>query len=168
MTLQDFFDKIYGNPMLVLWYFLALLFTAVLAGFMSKGEGHQSPWKYLYSGLIYLVSIPGIFAVALNIYLFLFERKSIMEMDLVVQVLPVIAMILILWVIRKNVDLDYIPGFDKLGGLITIIGAALAILWVIDRTHLVVFSYVPVIYLLLLLVGLIVIIRFGWKRMSKG
>ncbi|MBR9920417.1 MAG: hypothetical protein GYB31_06220 [Bacteroidetes bacterium] len=167
MTLQDFFDHIYGNPMSVLWFYIAILFTAVLAGFMAKGEGHISPWKYLYSLLVYLVSIPGIFAVALNIYLFLFERKSIMETDLVVQVLPIAAMILILWIVRKNVDLDLIPGFDKLGGLITIIGAALAILSIIDGSHLVVFSYVRIQYVLLMLVGLIVVIRFGWKRIAR-
>lgn len=167
MTLQDFFDTIYANPLLVLWYFLALLFTAVLAGFMAKGEGHLSPWKYLYSGLIYMVSIPGIFAIALNFYLFLFEKHSIMETDLLVQVLPVLAMILILWIVRKNVDLDYIPGFDKLGGLVTLIGAALAILWIIDRTHLMIISIVRIQYVLLILVGLIILLRFGWKRLAK-
>ena len=166
MTLQDFFDMVYGNPLLVVWYFTAILFTAFLAGIMARGEGHLSPWRYLYAVLVYLVSIPGIFAVALNVYLFLFERRSIMEMDLIVQVLPIVAMVLILWVIRRNVDLDHVPGFDRLSGLISIIFAALAILWIIDRTHLMVFTSVRIQYVLLFLVGLILLIRFGWKRMA--
>jgi hypothetical protein len=167
MTLQDFFDLIYGNPLLVLWYFIAIAFTAFLAGLFAKGEGHLAPWKYLYSALVYLVSIPGIFAVALNFYLFLFERRSIMEMDLLVQVLPIVAMIFILWLIRRNVDLDYVPGFDKLGGLITMIFASLAILWIIDRTRLLIFTSIRIQYVLLFLVGLIIALRFGWKRLAR-
>ena len=72
MTLRELFDYLSANPLAVVAYFFLLLITAILAGFMGKGEGHLSPWKYLYSAIIYLVCVPGIFAAALAVYLFLF------------------------------------------------------------------------------------------------
>lgn len=165
MTLQDFFQKIADNPSYIVFYFVIIPLTALLAGWLGKGEGHLSPWKYLYSTLIYLVTVPGIFAVTLSVYFFLFERRSIMQTDMLVQVLPVVSMIATLLLIRRNVRLDQIPGFDKLSGLIMMISATLVIMWVVDRTHFVVFSHMPFQYAILILIGLLIVIRFGWKRL---
>ena len=82
MTLGEFFDWTAEHPSFLIVFFIAIPVIALLAGLFSKGEGHLSPWKYLYSTLIYLVSIPGIFAVTLSVYLFLFERRSIMDTNL--------------------------------------------------------------------------------------
>lgn len=169
MTLKDFFDLLGDNPILIVSYFLLIPFTAILAGVLGKGEGHITPWKYLYSTLIYLVSVPGIFAITLNIYLFVFERQSVFDMDVYTQLLPVVSMIATLLIIRKNVSLDYIPGFDKLGGLVMVIGATLSIMWFLDKTRIYMISFVKFEYVILMLIGLIVLIRFGWSRLvGKG
>ena len=100
MTLLDFFKLLGENPSYMLGYFGLIPLTALLAGLLGSGEGHISPWKYLYSALVYLVCIPGIFAFTLNIYLFLFERsqRSILGSDIFSQILPVISMILTLFI----------------------------------------------------------------------
>ena len=67
MTLRELFDYLSANPLVVAAYFSLLLFTAILAGLMGKGEGHLSPWKYLYATIVYLVCVPGIFAAALAV-----------------------------------------------------------------------------------------------------
>src|SRR5690349_14974510 len=119
MTLRDLFDYLSANPLVVAAYFLLLLITAILAGVMGKGEGHLSPWKYLYSIIVYMVCVPGIFAAALAVYLFLFEQGgSIYNVNLLTQVLPVVAMLITLNVVRRNVPFDYIPGFGRLTDLI--------------------------------------------------
>ncbi|MEZ4991986.1 MAG: hypothetical protein R2824_16310 [Saprospiraceae bacterium] len=168
MTLEEFFQKIADNPAYVIFYFTIIPLTAVLAGWMGKGEGHISPWKYLYSTLIYMVSVPGIFAVTLSIYFFLFERRSIMDTDVFIQILPVISMVVTLLIIRRNVRLEHIPGFDKLSGLIMMISATLAIMWFIDRTHIIVFTHIPFMYVILIFAALLVAIRIGWKRLFAG
>jgi len=164
MTLKEFFDLLGDNPIIILSYFALIPFTALLAGVLGKGEGYISPWKYLYSALIYLVAVPGIFAVTLNIYLFVFERQSVFNMDVYTQVLPIVSMLATLLIIRRNVDLNYIPGFDRLGGLIMVVTAAIAIMWFIDRTRIYMISFVKFEYVLLMLVGLLILIRFGWSR----
>lgn len=168
MTLRDFFDAASAQPVYIVFFFLMIPFTALLTGWLAKGEGEDSPWKYLYSALLYLVCVPGIFAISLGIYLFLFERRSIFDMKILMEVLPVLSMIATMVIVRKNVDVNQVPGFDKLSGLVMMISAALAIMWFIDRTHIIIFSSMPIMYLLLIFIVLMVVIRFGWSRLVKS
>ena len=168
MTLQEFFAYLAANPWAVLFYFTVIPLIALLAGWFDGDRGHHAPWNYTYAMLIYLVSVPGIFAVTLDVYLFLFEKRSIMETDILTQVLPVASMIVTLMIIRRNVDLDYVPGFDRLSGLMMLIAATLILMWIIDRTHIVVFSYLRIEYVLVIFFALLLVIRFGFGRMLGG
>ena len=84
------------------------------------------------------------------------------------QVLPILSMVITLLLIQRNVNFDDVPGFDKLSGLIMVITAALVFMWIIDKTRIIVFSYVPFHQVLLLFAGLMVVIRFGWKRIFSN
>src|SRR5688572_8136969 len=167
MTLGECFTWTGENPVLLLSYFIGIPLIALLAGVFSKGEGHLSPWKYLYSALIYLVSIPGIFAVTLSIYLFLFERRSIMDTNLYTQVLPVFSMVVTILIIKKQVSLDLVPGFDKISGLILIIASMMVIMWIIDKTHIYAITFMPFYVVVLILLAGFFVIRLGLRRMAK-
>jgi hypothetical protein len=164
MTLQEFFNLLAANPTIIIFFFSAVPLTALLACVFSKEEGHLSPWKELYSILLYLASVPGIFAVMLTVYFFLFERRSIMETDVYTQILPVISMFLTIYVIKRHVDLDLIPGFDKLTNLFWMITAILMLLWLVDRTHIIGIIFLPFHIVFLLVVLLLVVVRVGWTR----
>lgn len=166
MTLFELFELFADNPSLILGYFLLIPFTAFLALILGRQEGHLSPWKYLYSILVYLVSIPGLFAVILNIYLFLFERRPILETDVYSQILPIFSMVGTLLLIKANVDLDKIPGFDKLTAFLMIVSIVMGIMWILDKTHIIAFTYIPFYYVILILIALIAMIRIGWKKMA--
>ena len=168
MTLEDFFNKLGENPFYVLAYFGLIPITALIAGILGKNEGHISPWKYLYSTLIYMVALPGICAVTLNVYKFLFERGSIMQLNVYTQILPIISMIITLLLIRGNVSLDRIPGFGKLSGLVTMATVLFTIMWFLEKTRIYVFSYMKIEYFLVLLVVLLLAFRFGWSKTMKG
>ena len=167
MTLQEFFQLLANNPVYIILYFTMIPFAAFLAGIFGKGEGHMEPWKYWYAALVYLVAVPGIFAITLSIYLFLFERRSILETDLFTQVLPVASMLLTLWLIRRNVDLDRIPGFGKLSGLIMVITASLGIMWFIDKTRILMVSFIRFELVLGAFIILLILVRLGWSRLTK-
>ena len=166
MTLQEFFDMLGENPSLILSYFILIPLTAFLAGILGKGEGHISPWKYLYAVLVYMVCIPGLFAFILNIYLFLFERQPIMETDVLNQILPIISMVVTLLLISRNVSLDEVPCFEKLTGFLTIVTVVMAIMWILDKTHIIAFTYIPFYYVVLILLILIIVIRYAWKNIA--
>ena len=166
MTLREFFDYLGAHPLTVVGFFLLIPLIALIAGWMGRGEGHLSPWRYLYSLLVYAVCIPGIFSVTLSLYLFLFERGgSIMNLNLLTQVAPALSMILTLGIIRRNTPFESIPGFGKLSSLMMTIGAVFVLMYLLDRTHLIAFVSVPVQYLVLIVVGLLVVLRIGFKQM---
>lgn len=164
MTLQDLFAYVAQHPNYVVFYFAALPLVALLVGLIDQDRGHNLPWNYLYSLLIYLVSVPGLFALTLNIYQFLFEQTSVMRLDLILQVLPIVSMVLTLLIIRRNVDLDFIPGFDKLSGLLMIITAVLGLMWLADRTHIIAFLRLRWEVVLLIFAAMLLLIRYGFQR----
>lgn len=167
MTLQEFFNLLADNPLWILSYFLLIPFTAWLAGTLGKGEGHLEPWTYLYSLLLYLVCIPGVFAVTLSVYLFVFERRSIFQTDMYTQIIPIFSMVVTMFLIRRNVDLNHVPGFEKITGLVMMIFALFSIFWVLDKTRIIVFSYMPFWQGILIFVGLLLVVRWGWGRMAS-
>lgn len=167
MTLRELFNLLDDpqNGAMVLSFFILVPIACLLLGFIAKNEGHLTPWKYIYAGIIYLICIPGIFAVTLDVYLFLFEKQSIMDTNIYTQILPILSMVISLLIIKSNVDLDWIPGFNKLNGLLFILGATLSFMWIIDRTRIWVISYLRFEYVLLIFILLLLIIRMGWYRM---
>ena len=164
MTLQEFFRLLGENPSYILVFFLFIPLTALLTNFMGKGEGNMPPWTFLYATLIYLVCIPGIFAFTLSIYQFLFDRQSVMQTDVLSQILPVLSMVATLLIIRQNVSFDSIPGFGKLSGLVMMIVATFGFMWFLDRTHIYVFTSLPFWQVVLIFVGLFLVIRWGWSQ----
>jgi len=166
MTLKEFFDLLSNNPSYILSFFLLVPIAALIGTIIGKGEEEESVWQGYYSILIFLVAIPGIFAITLSIYLFTFERSSIFDTDIYTQILPILSMIATIFIIKRTVSLDTIPGFGKLSGLIMMIGATLITMWVLEKTHIVVFSYIPVQYAMLFIVGLMLVFRLGWSKVT--
>lgn len=169
MTLQELFDYLSDHPWVIISYFVIIPVIAVVLNRLSGKKALLSPYAEIYSFLIYLTAIPGLLAIILNMYFFLFERRSILSLNIYTQLLPIASFIITLLIIRKNVSLDHIPGFGKLSGLLIMIFAGFGIMWVLDRTRIffVAFSYMPFHYVLLLFIGILVVIRLGWKRLFK-
>ena|SRR5689334_13170448 len=166
MTLGEFFELCGRNPGLLLAYFIGIPLIALLALLFAKDQGHLSPWKYLYAVLVYLVCLPGIFAITLSVYLFLFERRSIMDTNMFTQVLPILSMIFTIILIKKSVNLDLVPGFGKLSGLITVIGVLMILMWIIDKTHIYSITFMPFWVVVLILVAGFLLIRTGYRRIT--
>ena len=164
MTLQELFLTVGENQNYAIVFFVSIPIIAFFIGLIGGTKDHLAPYKYIYSILIYLVSIPGIFAVALSIYKFLFQRGDIMQTDLLLQVLPIVSLIITVSIMRNNIKLGFIPGFDKISGLWLMLFATMFFMWLLEKIHIVVFSYLPFQYLLGIFGVLFLIIYLGWKR----
>ncbi len=165
MTLQELFNSIGENPFYIIAYFVAIPLVALIIGFTSKGESHLSPWTYIYSTLIYMICVPGIFAVTLCVYTFFFERQSFLNLNIVVYFLPIISMILTLILIRKRVPLDRIPGFGKISGLMMVIAATFITMLLIQKTSIWVVFIGSIGHLFIAFVVLFIVFRFGLSRL---
>lgn len=164
MTLNDLLMYLGNHPESIVLYFAVLPVAALLLAWIAGVEGRDAPWKFLYSAIIYLSAVPGIFALSLNVYIFLFERSSILNMDIYTQVLPIVSMILTLSIVRRNVDLSYIPGFDKLSGLLMLIAATIGLMWLVDRTRIFAIISMPFSVVVLIFAGLLLALSFGYRQ----
>lgn len=166
MTLRDFFSFITANSQLAVLCLLAVPLLAFLVNLWSGDTAEQIfRWRYAYAALVYLACIPGVFALTLNIYLFLFERQSIWALNMVTQVLPLLTMATTLVLIRRKIPFAYVPGFGRLSGFLTLIAAIMGVLWFVDRLRIYAVTYVPFGYVVVGFVALLVIIRFAWSRL---
>jgi len=165
MTIQQFLNHISNDPFYLLLYLSLLPFTALLFLLLAKNEGTKSPWKFGYSVLIYLSCIPGIFAFVFLVYRFIFENQQILNVDIYTQLLPIISMTLTIFLIRKNVDLTYIPGFGKLSGLTMMILATFIVMWIFNKTHLLAITFIPIQYILIIFIVLFIAIKVGFDKM---
>lgn len=167
MTLGDCLESLAINPSLGFTFYGAIMvIIAVLHLVVGKDDALISPWKYIYSTIVYLVTIPGLAAVFFNIYLFLFERQPIMETNLMTQILPIAMMIVALFFIKMTVSLVKLPGFKTIPTLMMTISVVLILMWVLDRSRLIlgVFSFMPIQYVLLLFVGLFIVMRLMLRK----
>jgi hypothetical protein len=168
MTLQDLFDNIADNPTFIIIYFIAIPLLTALFAWIGHGEANRSPWKYIYSTLIYLSSVPGIFAITVSVYTFLFVRTSFLNVNVLVYFLPVISMVATFMILKRVVNLDEIPGFGKLSGLLMTIFAIILVMFILDRTRIIAFVMIPVQYLILIMVLLFFMFRIGMKRVMNS
>ncbi len=165
MTLRAIFQALSAQPGLLALLLLAIPLLAFLVNLWAGDTAEEVlRWRYGYATLVYLACIPGMFALSLNIYLFLFERQSIWDINLVAQGLPLLTMGATLMIIKRKIPFQYIPGFGRLSAFLTLIVAIMGIMWFIDRTRIYAITYVPFTYIVVGFVALLLIIRFAWSR----
>ena len=136
MTLRELITAADGAP----WLLAALLLIAPLGAFVwgllhAPGDAAKSPWKWGYSVFAHLAAIPGMFAAVLLAYSLFFVRENLLDVNLVVYVLPILALIATLVIVRRRIDFDAIPGFDRIGGLLLLMGVCFAIALAIQKTN---------------------------------
>jgi len=90
-----------------------------------------------------------------------------MQTDINIQILPIIVMLVTIIVIRRNVNLSLIPGFDKISGLWFMLFATMFFMWLLEKIRIVVFSYLPFQYLIGIFAILFALIYLGWKKIVK-
>lgn len=166
MTIQELSQSISHNPTPVYLYFALIPAIAFGMGLIDKDNRPASPWRYIYSVLIYLSCIPGILGLMLTISSFLFRGGG--QAHIETHYLPLISMIITLVVISKEVDLRYIPGFDKLSALMLIIGITFIILYILNRMHFMVFFTGSVQGLMISFAVMFGILYFAWNRLISG
>lgn len=140
MTLRDLIQVIGSDPKLLAAGFAVPFIAALVAGaLVSRASAGTSPVRYLYTLIVYVVTIPGTLAAVLTAYALFFTRESLLDVNLFVYVLPIVAMIATLVVVGRNVDFAQVPGFDRLSGLITMLAVSFAIVLAISKLRIFVF-----------------------------
>src|SRR6266545_5974271 len=136
MTTRDLIHQADQHPVALATALAAPPLIAWLVGWLhSRGQGGAVPWKYLYAVLVYIACVPGMFAGVLTAYTLFFSRENLLDTNPLVYFLPIVSMVVTLVLIRKNVSFEEVPGFDRLSGLMVMVGCSFAIALAIQRTR---------------------------------
>jgi hypothetical protein len=162
MTSRDLVNLAGNYPLVLVAAFLAPPLAAFLLGRMHpRGQGGSAPWKYFSAVLVYLACVPGMFAAVITAYALFFSRENLLDANLLVSFLPIASMVATLVVIRKNVAFDEVPGFDRLSGLMAMVGCSFAIALAVQKTNIWIFFGGSIEKLFFLAAGVFALLKWG-------
>jgi hypothetical protein len=162
MTSRDLVNLAGQYPLALTGLFLAPPFAAWALGLMHpRGQGGTAPWKYFSAVLVYLACVPGMFAGVITAYTLFFSRENLLDANLLVYFLPIVSMVATLILIRKNVAFDQVPGFDRLSGLMAMVGCSFVIALAIQKTNIFVFFGASIEKLFILAAGVFALLKWG-------
>ena len=162
MTTRDLVNLAGQHPLALVVAFLAPPLAAWLLGLMHpRGQGGLAPWKYFSSVLVYLTCVPGMFAAVLTAYSLFFGRESLLDAAVLVYFLPIVSMAATLVFIRKSVPFDEVPGFDRLSGLMAMVGCSFGIALAVQKTNIWIFFGGSIEKLFILAAGVFALLKWG-------
>jgi len=162
MTINDLINLASGHLLALVLFFVAPAVIAWLCGVMhGRGNGGNAPWKYVYSVLVYLVCIPGLLASVLTAYQLFFQHADLMKVNIAVYFLPILSMIVTLIFIHKTVNFENVPGFDRISGLMVMIGCSFLIALIIDKMRILLLFHGPIVMLLAFAAGVFALLKWG-------
>jgi hypothetical protein len=162
MTTRQLIQLADGHLLVMLAAFIVPPVAAWICGRLhGSNNGGNAPWKYFYSVLVYLACIPGLFSSVLTGYTLFFSKENLLDTSLTVYVLPIISMVVTLILIHKNVKFDLIPGFERLSGLMVMIGCSFVLALAIEKTRIWLFFGGSIEWLLLLAAGIFALLKWG-------
>lgn len=163
MNLQELISLLDRNPLPVLGYFLG--YPLIVWG-LTKWTRHQSlsgsPLRWLYSGLLYGICLPGVIAalsVADSLY-----RGRLLQISFLSQFLPLLSALACFNLIRQ---LDYpkeIPGFRRATGFIGLLLVTAFCLFLFMQTRIWIVFGGGILSLLIIAFVLFFILRWAYDR----
>ena len=159
----------FNLPIVGIFLFIPLL--ALITGkIVPREQGERSPFKYVYSILVFLSCVPGMFSSVLTVYTLFILRSNLLSVNIILYFLPIVSMIATVAILDRRVDLDKVPGFERLLGLFITLGVTFVIMFIILQTRIWVFFGGSMTALLIFIAILFLLLNWGAGKAfrSKG
>ncbi len=131
-------------------------------------QGSRRLCRYLLAAAIYLTVVPGISMAVIVLYMLLVVRLNLLhELNLVLHALPIASMLATLWAASRLEDFDNIPAFERIQGLMLLVGLGFAALLFVHKLFIGLVFFARFEYLLLLFGGFLVLWRLAVSRLFR-
>jgi len=162
VTIRDLLNLAGQYPLPLAGAFVAPPLVAWLLGLMHpRGQGGLAPWNYFSAVLVYLTCVPGMFAAVITGYSLFFSRENLLDANVIVYALPILSMVATLIFIGRDVPFAEVPGFDRLSGLMTMVGCSFAIALTIQKTNIFLLFGGSIGTLFILAAGVFALLKWG-------
>ncbi len=141
MSIQDIIDRLENVNVLILLaiFIFPPLFAWIISLMHKERYGVRSPWKYFYSFIIYIITVPGILSCVMCAYSIFIIRQNLLRVNIFVYFLPIISMVATLIIVGRNVDWSRIPGVDRLYALMIFLVISFGLALAIQKTRIFIF-----------------------------
>ncbi|MFC2155381.1 hypothetical protein ACFLRB_02675 [Acidobacteriota bacterium] len=168
MSIQDLINLLSKHQYIVFGVICAIPLISFFAVLMQgKKNCRESKIRYLYSVLIYLSCIPGMFAAVLTGYSLFFLRTNLLRLNLFVYILPIIAMTVTLLIIKRKNSFKDIPGFDRILGLMLMMAVSFLVAFAIYRTVILIGFFGSFANLFVIAVIIFILLKIAAAKLFK-
>ena len=164
MTTQELLVLASANPQLMATLLAAPAGGALALQLTPPLHHPRGPLAVAWSTVVYAACIPGICAITAILYMVLFARTDLMKLDVLALFGPIVAMVATLGLAGRKVDIGALPGVDRLGGMLMMLGATFLMLFFLDRTRILVMFHGSIWTLLGIGLVLFLVFKFGMSR----
>lgn len=168
MTVNELINELDRFVVPTLIYFAGLPLFALLLGWICGENAIKSPWKFIYSVLIYAVCIPAIFSFILILYAILFVHTNLLDSSVLAYFLPIVSLLFTVAIINKTIKMDQIPGFQRLSGLVTVIILAFVATFLIQRVFIAFVFFGSIWSFIAIFLVLFIVFKFALKNVIKS
>ena len=166
MSVNELLERLDDYTGWAVCFFAALPMLALMVSLLYKRAAKSAFVESVFSAIIYLSAIPGVFAGILIFYLLFFTRTNLMNVDIVFSFLPVISMGLVFGIIGKNANFDDLPGFGRLTGLMLLIAIVSSVTLAIYKLRIFVGFFASIEALVGIAIAVFVLFKVGLARLS--
>lgn len=142
MTIEDLLTYLTNDKTALFLFFILLPIITVIITIVSAGRSLEKPYSYLFSGLLFVVCIPGVLSITLWIYSMFFERKAIWQLPFFVYYLPIIIMAICIYILKKKrIPIRRLPWSGELYELLVLSTITFASILIMMKLDIVNFQY---------------------------
>ena len=121
MSVNELLSRLDEYTNWALYFLVALPILAILFSGLYKRSAKRAVIESVFSSIIYLSTIPGVFACILVFYSLFFNQVNLLSVNVVFFFVPIVSMVLVFGIIGRNASFDDLPGFGRLSGLMLLI-----------------------------------------------
>jgi hypothetical protein len=169
LTIDDLIRTAGQHGWLLLAFFVTppLLTACIGVVHRTPERGAGAPYRHLYCGIIYSVTFPGMMAAALTGYGMFFLRADLRSVPILLYFLPIVSMVSTWALMRRQVDLDSVPGFQRLSALMFGMALCFGLAFAVNRLFFGVLFLGSLWGLLIVAVAIFVVFRTTFRRVSS-
>ena len=162
MTTRELLTLAGQSPALIAFGLLVPMLLTLLLGWLHpRGGGERAPFKYGYSLAVYGACAFGVLALMLDAYTLLFTRENLLDMSPALTLAPPVAMLVTLGLVSRRVPFHALPGFGRLSGLLLMLTATFASVFLLSKLNIVVLLHGSVWTLLLVGLAIFAALKLG-------
>lgn len=135
-------------------------FSWLYSSLVRPDSLRQNPHRYVLAVVVYLVCVPGVLALCLTLFHFVFLGTNLLKLPILVYFLPIGVMVFSLVRLSAKVALSAIPGFERLSALILALFIGFLLLFTLSRTR--IWLIFGGSFLQFLIIGLVLFAGLNW------